>query len=139
MSTSTELKDQNGPKIVIMPLVSVPTKPHFPLQRWQRMYVTCITTAAIFTAQKLAQQEFNSIKFHYSEKGNSVLTSEKPQNLQKGSERTEKERAAGEGRRTRTSCPGHPDRGCTTPARQLGTAPPALLQRVWRQFLRLSR
>lgn len=39
------------------------------------MYITCITTAAIFAAQKLARQELNSIKFHYSEKGKSVLTS----------------------------------------------------------------
>lgn len=76
LSTSAELKDQDEPKIVTMSLVSPITKSYFPLRRWKWTYITCITTAAIFTAQKLAQQEFNSIKFHYSEKGNSVLTSE---------------------------------------------------------------
>lgn len=76
MSTSTELKDQGEPEIVTRSLASATTKSYFPLRRWQWMYITCIITAAIFTAQKLAQQEFNSIKFHYSEKGNSVLTSE---------------------------------------------------------------
>ena len=71
-----ELKDHNEPKIVTLSLVSATTKSYFPLRRWQWTYITCIITAAIFTAQKLAQQAFNSIKFHCSEKGNSVLTSE---------------------------------------------------------------
>lgn len=154
-----ELKDQDEAKIVTVSHVSATTNSHFPLRRWQWTYITCIITAAIFTAQKLAQQEFNSIKFHYSEKGNSVLTSENSghktcRKAQKGQKRKQ---PLGRGGRTPGACrqaaPGHPDtsaressslRGgwaailpaCQCPTRHLIRS--ASLQVIWRRFVGLS-
>lgn len=81
--------------------------------------MTCIIAAAIFTAQKLAQQEFNSIKFHYSEKGNSAPTSEISSHktcrtAQEGQKRNELLGRVGGCQCLRVSCPGH----CDTSARE---------------------
>lgn len=92
-----------GPKIVTVSLVSATTKSYFPLRRWQWTYITRIITAAIFTAQKLAQQEFNSTKFHYSEKGSSVLTSENSSHKTHGKAQKGQKRQQPPGRGGRTS------------------------------------
>lgn len=114
-STSAELKDQDEPKIVTVSLVFATTKSYFPLQRWQWTNITCIITAVIFTAQKFTQQKSDSIQFHYSEKGNSVLISENSSHktcrkAQKGQKRKQQLERGGRTPGTcRQAAPSHSD------------------------------